>query len=40
MPWGPMAMVKGEVKGGGWEQFELVLVIIDGLEEPSDLVWL
>jgi hypothetical protein len=36
----PMATVKGEVKGGGEEQFELLLVIIDGLEEPSVLVWL
>ena len=22
MPWGPMATVKGEVKGGGGEQFQ------------------
>jgi hypothetical protein len=28
------------VKGGGVEQFELLLVIVDGLEEPSDLVLL
>jgi hypothetical protein len=28
------------VKGGEEEQFQLLLVIIDGLEEPSDLVWL
>jgi hypothetical protein len=28
-----MATVKGEVKGGGGEQFELLLVIIDDLEE-------
>jgi hypothetical protein len=35
-----MATVKGEVKGGGEEQFELLLVLIDALEEPSDLVWL
>jgi hypothetical protein len=28
-------------RGGGEKQFELLLVIInDGLEEPSDLVWL
>jgi hypothetical protein len=32
--------VKGEVKGGGGEQFELLLVLINDLEEPSDLVWL
>ena len=40
--WGPMVTgaVKGEVKGGGEEQFELLLVLIDALEEPSDLVWL
>jgi hypothetical protein len=31
---------EGEVNGGGGEQFELLLVIIDDLEEPSDLVWL
>ena len=31
---------KREVKGGGGEPFELLLVIIDDLEEPSDLVWL
>jgi hypothetical protein len=31
---------KREVKGSGGEQFELLLVIIDDLEEPSDLVWL
>jgi hypothetical protein len=30
---------KREVKGGGEEQFELLLVLIDALEEP-DLVWL
>ena len=35
-----MASVKGGVKGGGEEQFELLLVLIDALEEPSDLVWL
>ena len=35
----PIATVKGEVEGGRGEQFEL-LVIIDDLEEPSDLVWL
>jgi hypothetical protein len=28
------------VKGGGGEQFELLLVLINELEEPSDLVWL
>jgi hypothetical protein len=33
-----MATVKGEVKGGGEEQFELLLVLINDLEEPSDLV--
>jgi hypothetical protein len=38
VPWGPM--VTGKVKGGGGEQFELLLIIIDGLEEPSNLVWL
>ncbi len=32
--------VKGEVKGSVWEQFGMLLVIIDDLEEPSDLVWL
>ena len=31
---------KREVKDGGGEQFELLLVLIDALEEPSDLVWL
>jgi hypothetical protein len=31
---------KREVKGSEEEQFELLLVIIDDLEEPSDLVWL
>jgi hypothetical protein len=31
---------KREVKGGGEEQFELLLVLIDALEEPSNLVWL
>jgi hypothetical protein len=36
----PIATVKREVKGGRGEQFELLLVIIDDLEEPSDLVWL
>jgi hypothetical protein len=35
-----MATVKGEVKGGGEEQFELLLILIDALGEPSDLVWL
>ena len=35
-----MAMVKGEVKGGGEKQFELLLELIDALEEPSHLVWL
>jgi hypothetical protein len=35
-----MATVKGEVKGGGEKQFELLLVLINDLEEPSDLVWL
>jgi hypothetical protein len=35
-----MAMVKGEVKGGGEDQFELLMVLINDLEEPSDLVWL
>jgi hypothetical protein len=33
-----MATVKGKVKGAGEEQFELLLVLIDALEEPSDLV--
>ncbi len=31
---------KREVKGGLGEQFELLLVLVNGLEEPSDLVWL
>ena len=31
---------KREVKVGGEEQFELLLVLFDALEEPSDLVWL
>ena len=31
---------KREVRGGGEEQFELLLVLINDLEEPSDLVWL
>ena len=31
---------KREVKGGGGEQFEFLLVLINDLEEPSDLVWL
>ena len=31
---------KREVKGGGGEQFELLLVLINELEEPSDMVWL
>jgi hypothetical protein len=31
---------KREVNGGGGEQFELLLVLINDLEEPSDLVWL
>jgi hypothetical protein len=35
-----MATVKGNVKGGGGEQFGLLLVIIDDLDEPSDLVLL
>ena len=35
-----MATVKGEVKGGGEKQFELLMVLINDLEEPSDLVWL
>jgi hypothetical protein len=35
-----MATVKGEVKGGGEKQFELLLVLMNDLEEPSDLVWL
>jgi hypothetical protein len=35
-----MATVNGEVKGGQGEQFELLLVSIDDLEEPSDLVLL
>jgi hypothetical protein len=35
-----MAKVKGEVKSGGEEQFELLLVLINDLEEPSNLVWL
>ena len=37
VPLGPM--VTGAVKGGGWEQFELLLVVIDYLEEPSHFVW-
>jgi hypothetical protein len=32
-----LATVKGEVKGGGEKQFELLLVLIDDLEEPSDV---
>jgi hypothetical protein len=35
-----MATVEGEVKGGGEERFELLLVLINDLEEPSNLVWL
>jgi hypothetical protein len=31
---------KREVKGGGGKQFELLLVLMNDLEEPSDLVWL
>ena len=31
---------KREVTGGQGEQFELLLVLVNGLEEPSDLVWL
>jgi hypothetical protein len=31
---------KREVKGGRGKQLEVLLVIIDDLEEPSDLVWL
>jgi hypothetical protein len=35
-----MATVKVEVQGGGEQQFELLLVLIDALEEPSNLVLL
>ncbi len=35
-----MATVKGEVKGGEEKQFELLLVLMNDLEEPSDQVWL
>jgi hypothetical protein len=35
-----MATVKGEVKGGGEDQFKLLMVLMNDLEEPSDLVWL
>jgi hypothetical protein len=38
VPWDPMTTVKGEVKGGGGEQFELLLVIIDDLEETRRLL--
>ena len=31
---------KREVKGGGEEQFQLLLVLMNDLKEPSNLVWL
>jgi len=39
---GPMVTGAGkrEVNGGRGKQLEVLLVIIDDLEEPSDLVWL